>query len=243
MTTIPGRAEAGAMAKAFAQLGDPRTFWIVALCFGLTLLALVLTWWLAAELLTGWRWFNWGWVNWIVDTFTTVAVFFLVLLLFPMVLVLITSMFLDPIVTAVERRHYPHLPKPRPQSAGELVLYILKFTLFLVGVNLLALPLYILLPGINFLIAWTVNGYIIGREYYEVVAMRRLAPKEMRAFRRGRGGRIFSGGFLLAVLMTVPFLNLIMPVVAAAYMTHVFHAMWSPATQQPEGAPAPRLAE
>ena len=37
--------------------------------------------------------------------------------------------------------------------------------------------------------------------------------------------RIFSTGFIIAALSTVPILNLVMPVVASAFMTHVFHEM------------------
>lgn len=213
------------LARAFGALTDPRIVWIVAVCLGLTLLALWGLWELVTWLLTGWKFFNWGWVNWLVDTFTGLVIFFVVLLLFPAVLAIITSMFLDPIVTAVEKRHYPELPKGRDQPIGELIGYIVKFTLWIIGINLLVLPLYLLFPAVNFLIAWVVNGYLIGREYYELVAMRRLTPGAMKALRQGQGGTIFRGGFLMAVLFTVPFLNLLMPVVAAAYMTHVFHKL------------------
>lgn len=214
-----------ALARAFGALTDPGVFWIVVVCFVLTLLSLWGLWELVTWLVTGWKFFNWGWVNWLVDTFTQLVIFFVVLLMFPAVLVIITSMFLDPIVKAVEKRHYPDLPEARSQPIGELIAYIAKFTLWIIAINLLVLPLYLMFPAINFLIAWVVNGYLIGREYYELVAMRRLAPQGMKALRQEHGGVVFRGGFLMAVLFTVPILNLIMPVVSAAYMTHVFHKL------------------
>ena len=48
-----------------------------------------------------------------------------------------------------------------------------------------------------------------------------ISPEKAKA----NGGRVFRSGFVIAMLMTVPILNLIMPVVAAAYMTHVYHAL------------------
>jgi CysZ protein len=100
-------------------------------------------------------------------------------------------------------------------------------------INLLVLPLYLLLPGINFLISWTVNGYITGLSYYDMVAMRRMLDPDRKAVRRRNSGKIFGAGFVMAILMTIPFLNLLMPVVSAAYMTHVFHALWKPGDTPP----------
>lgn len=214
-----------ALARAFGALTNPDIVWIVVVCFVLTILALWGLWELVTWLVTGWKFFNWGWVNWLVDTFTGLVIFFVVLLLFPAMLAIITSMFLDFVVKAVEKRDYPELTKGRAQPIGELIAYVAKFTLWIIAINLLVLPLYLLFPAINFVIAWLVNGYLIGREYYEVVAMRRLSPKAMKALRRDHGGAIFRGGFLMAVLFTVPVLNLLMPVVSAAYMTHVFHRL------------------
>ena len=102
---------------------------------------------------------------------------------------------------------------------------MLRFTGLLLLLNLLVLPLYLLLPGLNFPISWTLNGYLAGREYFDLVAMRRLGKEDRDALRRAHGGRIFRSGFAIALLMTVPVLNLVMPVVAAAYMTHVFHGI------------------
>jgi CysZ protein len=223
-----GAAEAGALGKAFGQLTDPRTLGYMLLILLCTVVGAILLWWGVFELLTGWRFFNWAWVNWLVDSFTGVVVFFVVLLLFPVLIMIVTGMFLDPLISAVERRHYPHLPPMREQSYGEIIGYLIKFTLLLIALNLLVLPLYLLFPAINFVISWTLNGYLVGREFYEMVAMRRLPPKEMNALRVQRGGKIFSSGFLMAIFMTIPFLNLIMPVVASAYFTHIFHTLWQP---------------
>jgi CysZ protein len=222
------RTAAGALAKGFAALGNPSVLWVVVVSLVLTILGLVGLWKLTEWLLTGFEIFKWGWANWLVDTFTGVVIFFAVLLMFPAVLLIVTSMFLVYVVKAVEKQHYPHLPPARETTILQDLAYMLKFTVLIIVVNLLVLPLYLLLPGINFVISWTVNGYITGREYYDLVAMRRMVDADREAVRRRNGGKIFSAGFVMAILMTVPILNLLMPVVSAAYVTHVFHALWKP---------------
>ncbi len=229
------RTAAGALGKGFAALGNPSVLWVIFVSLVLTLLGLVGLWKLMDWLLTGYSFFTWGWANWLLDNFTGIVLFFVVLLMFPAVLLIVTSMFLVYVVKAVEKQHYPHLPPPRDVPISEDLVYILKFTGLIIAVNLLVLPLYLLLPGINFLISWTINGYITGREYYDIVAMRRMGDRDRQAVRKRNGGKIFSAGFVMAILMTVPFLNLLMPVVSAAYMTHVFHALWKP-EDTPEGA-------
>ncbi len=215
----------GALARGFAALGYPKCLRIMLASAALSVLLAIGLWYLLHWAVFDWKFFNWAWVNWLLRQFGGVALFFLLLILLPALLAIVISCFFDAIIDEVERRNYPDLPPKRRQARGELAVYILKFTALILIVNIVALPFYLLLPGVNFLIAWTANGYLFGREYYEAVAMRRLAPREMQALRQQTGGRVFRAGFLLAVLKTVPFLNLVIPVVGCAYLTHLFHTM------------------
>jgi len=217
-------AGGGALARGFAALGYPKCMLIVLASALLSLALAVGLWYLLRWAVFDQQYFSWGWANWLLRQFGGVALFFLMLLLFPGITAIVISVFFDAIIDEVERRNYPGLPPRRRQSPGELAGYVVKFTLLIIGVNLVALPLYLLLPGVNFLIAWAANGYIFGREYYEAVAMRRLAPRAMHALRREMGGRVFRAGFALAMLKTVPVLNFFIPVVGCAYLTHLFHA-------------------
>ena len=218
-------ATGGALARGFAALAYPKCLLIVLATAVLSVLLAVGLWYLLHWALFDWKFFNWGWVNWLLRQFGGVALFFLMLILFPALTAIVISCFFDAIIDEVERRNYPDLPPKRKQGPGELAAYILKFTLLILAVNLAALPFYLLLPGVNFLIAWAANGYIFGREYYEAVAMRRLAPREMHALRGRAGGRVFRAGVVLAMLKTVPVLGLVIPVVGCAYLTHLFHAL------------------
>ena len=66
------------------------------------------------------------------------------------------------------------------------------------------------------------NGYLVGREYFEVVAGRRLPPPAARALKKTIGGRLWLAGALVAIMLTIPVFNLVAPVVGTAFMVHLF---------------------
>ena len=147
------------------------------------------------------------------------------LLMFP-VAAMFVNLMLDRIVDAVEARHYPELAPARPMGLGEAVKGAIGFTLVVLGVNLAAMIFYLVSGPFAPLIFWAVNGYLFGREYFELVALRRLEPAAMRRLRRRHRWRIWLAGTLMAVPLSVPVLNLLVPVVGVATYTHMFHRLW-----------------
>jgi CysZ protein len=96
-----------------------------------------------------------------------------------------------------------------------------------VALNLLVLPLY-LLPVANALIFYALNGYLLGREYFEMVAPRRLEQGPRRELWRRRRLGFFLAGVAFAFFSTLPLVNLLAPVVAAAAMTHLVESYRRP---------------
>ena len=78
-----------------------------------------------------------------------------------------------------------------------------------------------LAPLIPFVL-YALNGYLVGREYFELAAMRRLDPQDGQALRKQHKARVFICGIVIAILMTVPLVNWLMPIIATAFMVHVF---------------------
>jgi CysZ protein len=72
---------------------------------------------------------------------------------------------------------------------------------------------------------WAVNGYLLGREYFELVAMRHHGRQEARDMRKQNGGRVFLSGCIVAVLFTAPVLNLAALVIGVAAMVHLHCVM------------------
>ena len=95
-------------------------------------------------------------------------------------------------------------------------------------VNLVALPFYIILifiPPMNLLLFYLVNGYLISREYFELVAWRRMDPATATRLRKANRGRLQFAGMLLTLMMTIPVVNLLTPVIGTAFIVHVFHGI------------------
>lgn len=224
--------------KAFGQLGDPATRRVLWQALGLAAACLLVLWlaaWLGLDWLGGWaleaaRAEGWSdfWTGVVELLFSLTAVSAALVasfLLFPALAALALSFLLDSICAAVERRHYPDLAPAREQPWLEMLGDGLRLALVTVALNLLVLPIYLLLlfvPPLNLLVFYGLNGYLLGREYFELVAVRRLESSAVRRLRKRHAARVFLAGVVIAILLTIPLINLVMPVVAAALMVHAF---------------------
>ncbi len=88
--------------------------------------------------------------------------------------------------------------------------------------NLAALPIYLLVPGANLVLFVTVNGYLLGRAYFDAVALRRLDDRSARLLWRAERGGFVLDGMISTALLTVPVINLVVPVVGLAAAVHLF---------------------
>lgn len=134
---------------------------------------------------------------------------------------LFAGLFLDQIAEEVERVHYADDPPGTELSLVDGLFVALKFTGVLILVNLLIL-LVAWVPVVNVASFLVGNGYLLGREFFEMVGMRHMPPDDARAFRRRHAGRVFVAGVVLAAIAMVPFANLLLPLFATAFMVHVF---------------------
>ncbi len=224
-----------ALSKAIQQCSDPTFRRVLLRAVGLSLAVFVLLWIVAGALLAwggGWMldWISpegiWQGVLEVVFGAAGVGgILFASFILFPAVMVMVMSFLLEEIAVTVEGRHYPSLPPARPQPIGEMLRSGLAFAAMTVAINLLALPFYLLLiflPPFNLILFYGVNGYLFGREYFEIVALRRQKPADAKRLRRRYRGRLFLAGILITVMMTIPIVNLFAPIVATGFMVHVF---------------------
>ncbi|HVI51051.1 MAG TPA: EI24 domain-containing protein [Candidatus Sulfotelmatobacter sp.] len=215
---------AGSLFKAFLQLSDP--LFRRVLLLGLAGSAVVYALLYAA---IGWGFsrlqlFGVGWADSLTDLLGGLAVGLLTLMLAPGVVVLVLSFLLEEIAQAVETRHYPGQPTPRRQGWAEVAWGALRFSAVTILANLVALPVYLALMvvGAGPLAFLLLNGYLLSREYFELVAARRVAPPQADALRRAHLGRLWLGGGFLALMGMVPLVNLLAPLVGTAAMVHEF---------------------
>ena len=218
--------------KALSDLGDPRMRSVLLQSIGLSLVTALalwagLSWLLSSTELIGDVPIVGGWLETAVDWLGSIAVFVLVILLLPAFLGLYASLYIETICRAVEARHYPQLQPPRNQSITEAIIVGIKFGALLIVFNLFLL-VFIFFPPVYMVVGWAVNGHLLGREYLEMVGFRRMDPPHLRDYRRARRNRIFLSGLMLAVVASIPVVNLILPLFGTAMMLHVFEATRPP---------------
>ena len=220
-------------AKAISQLADKRfrrVIWFglaltIALLFGIYAVFLALIASINADVLV--IPFV-GEVTWVMDLLGWGSIFLMLVLSFFLMMPVasaFTSMFLDDVAEAVEERFYPHLPPAPKIPFIETMLDTLLFLGLLIGLNLLGLLLIPVASVFYPLLFWLLNGFLLGREYFQIAAMRRIGRKRAKEMRKKYRGKILQSGLFMALLLLVPILNLLMPILGAAMFTHLFHRL------------------
>lgn len=218
--------------KALGQMGDPRFRRVLMLGVVLTLALLVAA---CAALL----WFLQGLpdetglpligpVTWLDDILQWSSLFLMLALsIFLMVPVAsaITSLFLDEVAQAVEDKHYPELPPAAHVSLYDGFRDSVNFLGVIIGANLVALLVYIPFAAFAPFIFWALNGYLLGMEYFQLAAMRRIGRVKAREMRKKHRFTIWMAGVLMAMPLCLPVINLLIPVLGAATFTHIYHRL------------------
>jgi uncharacterized protein involved in cysteine biosynthesis len=152
-------------------------------------------------------------------------------LLFPASFGIVVSVFMERIADIVEAAHYPQLGPARGIPIWTGIWTGVVFLLAVVALNLVMLPLYVValfVAGLGAVLFYGINGWLTGRMYYEQVALRRLNPAEVKAWRRANSGVLWMTGIVIAFLGTIPILNLFVPVLGTAAMVHVAQSLRPP---------------
>ncbi len=140
------------------------------------------------------------------------------------VMSIFAGLFLDDIAEVVERTHYPNDPPGSEVPVMRSVGLSLRFFVLVVAANIAALLLVVFF-GLGVVIFFVVNGYLLGREYFQFAALRHGTEAEADALRERHTGTIFLAGLVIAALLAVPIVNLLTPLFAGALMVHVHKAL------------------
>ncbi len=219
--------------KALGQIGDPAFRRVLLLGLGLTVglfvaLYAVLVWllnWLVGDSATLPLI---GEVHW-VDNVLSWGSLPLMLLLSVVLMVPVASafvgMFLEDVAQAVEDKHFPQLPRVPGVPFLEGLRDALNFLGIMIAANLVALVLYLLLAPAAPFIFWALNGYLLGMEAFMVAAMRRVGRAEAKKMRARHRLTLWAAGTLMAIPLSIPVMNLVVPILGAATFTHIYHKL------------------
>lgn len=222
-------------ARAISQLSDRRFLKVFLLGLGLTVGLLALATWAMVWLVGGLvpeSFTLFGYQIGTPESLLSAAMIgvMLVASVFLMVPVAsaFTGLFLDEVADAVETRHYPTLPPADGVHWSEALKDSINFLGVILAVNLIALILYFMVGPFAPLLFWIVNGFLLGREYFQLVAMRRVGRAGAKAARRRHMPEIWIAGTLMAAPLSIPIVNLFVPILGAATFTHLYHRLETP---------------
>jgi uncharacterized protein involved in cysteine biosynthesis len=164
---------------------------------------------------------------WIISIAAGLGVVFGSVFLMPAITSLVASFFVDDVADVVEREYYP---AERPGTAlpfNQAIFEGIKTALLTILVYLVALPL-VFLAGAGFLIFFLAAAWLLGREYFELAAMRFRSPEDAKAMRRDNAATIFTAGLFIAAFVSIPIVNLATPIFGMAFMVHMHKRLSGP---------------
>ena len=156
--------------------------------------------------------------------------FFLSLLLYFVLVIqtsgIIFSMFEDRVLRFQQNKYSLYQLNIRSENVLISLWYALKLGLKLICTNLLLLPIYFLLPGINVIILVLANGYIVGKELYSIILRKYFKRKEQVRFLKYDQGEFFFLGCIICVLSTIPIINFFVPMLSMLIFSNLFYLKW-----------------
>ena len=164
--------------------------------------------------------FPWPWLETILAVATGLGLFAAFFFLMAPVTAIFAGLFLDEIAEMVEKRDYAGDPPGRPLDNGTALITGIQFGLLVLLVNLAVLPT--LFFGIGAAIMVVANAYLLGREYFQMIAMRHRPVRDAKRLRKDNASRVFAAGLIPAALATIPILNLLVPLFSTAYFVHIY---------------------
>ena len=133
---------------------------------------------------------------------------------------LVAGFFLDDVAALVEREIDPMGPPGSPVRLGPSIAMGLRFAILSILANVVVLALT-LLAGLGVPAFFLVNGYLLGREYFELAAMRHMPRQDAVNLRRRNAGPVYVAGLIVSAFVAVPLLNFLTPLFATAFMTRL----------------------
>ncbi|MEH2481226.1 CysZ protein [Nitrobacteraceae bacterium AZCC 2146] len=160
--------------------------------------------------------------------------------LMPAITSLVASVFVDDVADIVEREHYPAERVGTALPFGLAMTEGVKTALLTILVYLIALP-FVFLAGAGFIAFFIATAWLLGREYFELAAMRFRTPAEAKAMRKQHGMTIFTAGLVIAAFVSIPIVNLATPLFGMAFMVHMHKRLSGPRPELIEPARRERM--
>lgn len=214
------------IAAAFKALGDltsPVLRSVLWKALGLTLLLFIAVLVGTEMLLSMMTLVPWPWLQTMIAVGAGLGLIVGFVFLMAPVTAVFAGLFLDTVSAMVEAKHYLGDPPGQPLALMTGLGIALSFGLLVLLINLAVLPL--VFTGIGAVALVLANAYLISREYFEMAAMRHMDVRAAKTLRRREARRVFMAGLLPAAMTLFPLVNIVVPLFATAYFTHLYKSM------------------
>jgi CysZ protein len=161
------------------------------------------------------------WVNRALELVAPILLVWGMFLVGAPVAALFASLYLDKVADAIEARAYASDPKGHGLSFGTGLWAAVRLTGLIVGADILLLPTDAFFP-VGEIATIVVNGFLLGREYFELAALRHVSLKTADALRKRNGASVFGAGLVISLISAVPVANFFAPLFGAALMVHLY---------------------
>ena len=223
--------------KALDQLRDPQIirpllYSAIAALVMLSAMLVLSIWLIKSAGIGGWipSWTFLSFLNNAIQLLFDIIPILIAIFLFPTAAVFLQAFVLDNVIEAVEARHYPGHKSSHHQRWHEIAIGSFRFAVLAIALNLCLLIISIFLlftaPPLAPIPFYLVNGYLLGREYFSLVAVRHLTASNTNLLRKRNKRANLRDGVFLTFLFSMPIINLVAPILATSYMTHRFHRAW-----------------
>ena len=159
-------------------------------------------------------------LSWIVEFVLGLGLFTGAVLLMPAATAVVAGFFADEIAGRVESSHYPGDPPGVAAPLWQMAIQGVRTALLAIAVYLCTLPFF-LFAGIGAAMFFIATAWLLGREYFNLAAMRFHPVAAAGALRRRHQAEIFTAGLLIAGFVSIPVVNLATPLFGTALMVHV----------------------
>jgi CysZ protein len=206
--------------RALGDLASPNFRTILFKAIGLTLVLFGVIFLAVQALFRVLTFFSAPWLERLAEIGASLGLIAAFFFLMMPVTAMFAGLYLDEVAAKVEAKHYAGDPPGQAQPFLRGLVLAMQFGLLVLAVNVLALPL--VFTGFGALALVVINAYLISREFFEMAAMRAMAPAEAKQLRKDNALAVFAAGFIPALIALVPIVNFMVPLFATSYFVHLF---------------------
>jgi CysZ protein len=166
-------------------------------------------------------------IAWVISIAAGLGVVLGGIFLMPAISSLVASFFVDDVGDLVEREYYPAEEPGVALPLGIAMTEGIKTALLTIVVYLVALP-SVFVAGAGFLVFFIATAWLLGKQYFELAAMRFRPPAEAKLMRKDNAATVFTAGALIAAFVSIPIVNLATPLFGMALMVHMHKRLSGP---------------